>query len=213
MGCSSVRVANDANVAALGEMNYGAGRGTRDAVMITLGTGVGGGILSGGNLISGIHGAGGEIGHIKVSDPIDRRCGCGKSGCLEQYASATGIVALAKRRLENSSEKTALRSYDELTCKDVFDCAKAGDYAAIQIIDRRTNMLGKALAIVSCVCDPEVYIIGGGVARAGDMILDGVQKHFIEYAFPAASEARFCLATLGNDAGIYGAAELIRSGC
>ncbi len=204
-----VRVANDANAAALGEMYQGGGKGYRNVVLITLGTGVGGGVIVDGKLLTGVHGAGGEIGHIKVYDEGDSVCGCGKEGCLEQYASATGLVHCAKRALAQSESQTKLRSFDPLTCKDVFDCAKEGDAFACSLVDRMNRVLGRAMAGVSCVCDPEVFVIGGGVARAGRIILDGVARYFREYAFPAAEGTAFALAELGNDAGIYGCVHLI----
>lgn len=206
-----VRVVNDANAAALGEMSNGGGKGCKNLVLVTLGTGVGGGIIVDGKLVSGVHGAGGEIGHMKVAEPDDDICGCGKSGCLERYSSATGVVNRAKRLLADETISSAMRQYTPLTCKDVIDCAKAGDAAALQIVDTMTRMLGKALSIVCCVCDPEVVVIGGGVARAGQILTDGIRKHFEEYAFPATTETKFVLAELGNDAGIYGAVQMILS--
>lgn len=204
-----VRVVNDANAAALGEMSHGGGRGCQNLVLVTLGTGIGGGIVIDGKLISGVHGAGGEIGHIKVADPDDVMCGCGKSGCLERYSSATGVVTRAKRLLADETIESSMRQYDPLTCKDVIDCAKAGDAAALQIFDTMTRMLGKALASVCCVCDPEVVVIGGGVARAGDILTEAIRKYFEEYAFPPTLGTKFVLAELGNDAGIYGAVQTI----
>ena len=204
-----VKVVNDANAAALGEMSHGGGKGCNNMVLITLGTGVGGAVIVDGKLITGVHGAGGEIGHIKVAEPDDDICGCGKSGCLERYSSATGVVLRAKKLLEDETLASSMREFEPLTCKDVIDCAKAGDSAAMQIVELMTRMLGKALAIVSCVADPEVVVIGGGVSRAGSIITDGIHKHFLEYAFPATEETRFVLAELGNDAGIYGAVQMI----
>lgn len=204
-----VQAANDANAAALGEMHHGGGRGYRNVVLITLGTGVGGGVIVDGKLLTGVHGAGGEIGHIKVYDDCDSVCGCGKEGCLEQYASATGLVRTARQALARSESQTRLRAFDPLTCKDIFDCAKDGDEFACMLVDRMNRILGRAMASVSCVCDPEVFVIGGGVARAGRIILDGVARYFREYAFPAAEGTVFALAELGNDAGIYGCVHLI----
>lgn len=204
-----VKILNDANAAALGEMGHGSGKGCKNMVFVTLGTGVGGGIVVDGKLLAGVHGAGGEIGHIKVVEGSDRVCGCGKTGCLEQYASATGIVKSAKELLADPEVETALRQYDPLTCKDIFDCAAKGDKAAIQLADEMCRLLGKALASVSCVCDPEVIVVGGGVARAGQPLLDGIQKAFRQYAFPAAEDTAFALASLGNDAGICGGVQMI----
>lgn len=204
-----VKVVNDANAAALGEMWQGGGRGCDNVVFVTLGTGVGGGIIVGGKLLSGVHGAGGEIGHLKMNPVETEPCGCGKYGCLEQYASATGIVREAKRSLEESDAPSALREVENITAKAVFDCAKAGDGLALEVVEFFGETLGRALAIVSCVCDPEVFVIGGGVSAAGQVILDAVQKAFARHAFPSAEETRFELAALGNDAGICGAARLI----
>lgn len=204
-----VKIVNDANAAALGEMGAGGGKGHNNVVFVTLGTGVGGGIIVDGKLLDGVHGSGGEIGHIKVRDKEDAACGCGKHGCLEQYASATGIVRLAKKYLEESSASTELRSFKELTCKDIFDCAKQGDAVAVQLVEEVSGLLGMALAAISCVCDPEIIVIGGGVSKAGSIIIENVQRAFKRYAFPAAEETEFALAELGNDAGIYGGVHLI----
>ena len=204
-----VKVLNDANAAALGEMGHGSEKGCKNMVFVTLGTGVGGGIIVDGKLLGGVHGAGGEIGHIKVVDSSDRVCGCGKTGCLEQYASATGLVKSAKELLADPGVVTRLRKYENLTCKDIFDCAAAGDEAANRLTGEMYRLLGKALAIVSCVCDPEVIVVGGGVARAGQPLLEGIQREFRRYAFPACEDTGFALATLGNDAGICGGVQMI----
>ncbi|MBP5291143.1 MAG: ROK family glucokinase [Lachnospiraceae bacterium] len=200
----SVKVVNDANAAALGEMKFGGGRGHKNVVFVTLGTGVGGGIIVDGKLVTGVHGAGGEIGHMKVKSGEVTACGCGKKGCLEQYASATGIVRNTKLYLEQSSIDSSLRQFEALTCKNIFDCAKSGDIVAVNQVDEMTHMLGKALANIACVVDPEVFVIGGGVSRAGDIIIENVKKYFTLYAFPATEDVDFTLAKLGNDAGMYG---------
>lgn len=205
-----VKAVNDANAAALGEMWKGGGEGYENVVFVTIGTGVGGGIIIGGKLLSGVHGAGGEIGHIKVQAGEDQACGCGKHGCLEQYASATGVAREARRRLEGDAP-SALRGLEAVTAKEVFDCAKAGDALAMEVVNTFGEYMGKALACVSCVCDPDVFVIGGGVSAAGQIILDVVQAAFRRHAFPAAEDTRFALASLGNDAGICGAAKLILS--
>lgn len=205
-----VKIVNDANAAALGEMSQGGGKGARNVVFVTLGTGVGGGVIVDGRLLAGVHGAGGEIGHIKVRPGDCRVCGCGKTGCLEQYASATGLVHSARDLLADPTVTTALRACPELSCKAIFDCAKAGDAPALQLVDGMADLLGQALAAVSCVCDPEIIVVGGGVAKAGQMLLDRMAAAFRRYAFPAAEETRFALATLGNDAGIWGAVQMIR---
>ena len=210
MGCQ-VKAVNDANSAALGEMWQGGAKGHENVVFVTLGTGVGGGVIVGGRLIAGTHGAGGEIGHIKVNDRETEPCGCGKRGCLEQYASATGILREAKRRLAVDDASTKLRTFEPLTVKDIFDCAKAGDEMALSIVDFFAEHLGKALANISCVCDPEVFVIGGGISAAGQIILDKVEAVYRKHAFPASEETRFVLASLGNDAGICGCARLMLS--
>ena len=207
-----VKAVNDANAAALGELWQGGGRGCRNMVFVTLGTGVGGGVIVDGKLLSGVHGCGGEIGHMKIFADDPQACGCGKRGCLEQYASATGIVREAGRWLLVSDRPSALRSFGRLTAKDVLDCAKAGDELAAEVARTFADCLGRALATVSCVCDPEVFVLGGGVSKAGQYLLDLVQPAFARYAFPPAEETAFRLAELGNDAGIYGAAKLVFDG-
>lgn len=203
------KIVNDANGAALGEMGAGGGKGRKNVVFVTLGTGVGGGVIVDGKLLSGVHGAGGEIGHIKVKDSHDTPCGCGKSGCLEQFSSATGIVNETRKFLASSQEPSKLRDLPAITAKDIFDLAKAGDEVAEKQVEEMTRLLGKALAAVSCVCDPEVIVLGGGVSKAGSILTDKVGKWFREYAFPAAEGTEFALAQLGNDAGIYGGVQMI----
>ena len=204
-----VKVGNDANVAALGEMWKGGGEGTKNLIMATLGTGVGGGIIINGSIVGGVHGAGGEIGHMKVSETETETCGCGKRGCLEQYASATGIVRLTKQRLAADDAKTSLRSLPEVTAKDVFDAAKAGDAVAQELVEEVGRILGGALGSIAVVIDPEMFVIGGGVSRAGQILLDAVQKYFKERVFKSCQETKFVLASLGNDAGMYGCAKMI----
>ena len=205
----NVKVVNDANAAALGEMWHGGGKGHKDVVFITLGTGVGGGIIVDGKLLRGVHGAGGEVGHLKLEPNEPDQCGCGKHGCVEQYASATGIVRVAKQRLATGNEPSALRDIANITSKDVFDLAKAGDRLAREVVDYFGEALGRALANISCVCDPEIFVIGGGVSAAGGIILDQVKEGFLRHCFPATVETKFGLAKLGNDAGIYGCAKLV----
>ena len=204
-----VKVGNDANVAALGEMWKGGGQGCKNGVMVTLGTGVGGGVIINGSIIGGVHGAGGEIGHMKVSDTETDVCGCGKCGCLEQYASATGIVRLAKKRLAADDTATTLRDLPEVTAKDIFDAAKAGDSVSLELIETLGTILGGALAAIACVADPEMFVLGGGVSKAGQILLDVVQKHFKDRVFRACEDTKFVLASLGNDAGMYGCAKMI----
>lgn len=201
-----VKAGNDANVAALGEMWQGGGKGHSNLVMVTLGTGVGGGIILNGKMLFGVNGAGGEIGHICVDDSETETCGCGNKGCLEQYTSATGVVRLAERAMAASDKASVLREIPEVTAKDVFDAAKAGDDLAAEIVDTQARILGRALAQIACVVDPEIFVIGGGVSKAGAILTDSVQKYFVHYAFHACRSTSFALAQLGNDAGIYGAA-------
>ena len=204
-----VKVGNDANVAALGEMWKGGGMGCPDVVMVTLGTGVGGGIIVDGHIVAGFNGAGGEIGHITVNNDEIEPCNCGQYGCLEQYASATGIVRMAKRKLAKSNEDTVLRKYTTLTAKDIFDEAKAGDAVALALVDDLGEILGSTLSNMACVVNPEVFVIGGGVSKAGQILIDTIQKHYVETSFHACRETRFELASLGNDAGMYGCMRLV----
>jgi len=202
------RAANDANVAALGEMWKGGGLGFKSIIMVTLGTGVGGGIILNGKILTGANGAGGEIGHAHVEDNIEDPCNCGNCGCLEQVASATGIVRLARQELASCEDDSMLRS-GEVTAKTVFDAVKAGDELAMRVAERFGKYLGTALATYACVVDPEAFVIGGGVSKAGPVLLDYIQKYYRQYAFSPSKGAVFALATLGNDAGIYGAAKLV----
>ena len=203
-----VTAGNDANVAALGEFWKGGGKGCRNMVFVTLGTGVGGGIVIEGKLLHGAHGAGAEIGHMVLNRNETAVCGCGKRGCVEQYCSATGIVRLAKLALESSQEESALRRVNPLTCKDIFDAGKQGDQLALQVLDQYYAYMGEFLANVCCVVNPEVVVIGGGVSKAGNVLLDGLKPYFGKYVFHAASNVQFALASLGNDAGAYGAFKL-----
>lgn len=204
-----VSVGNDANVAALGEMWQGGAKGSRDVIMVTLGTGVGGGIIVDGKVVAGFNGAGGEIGHITVNSDEIEPCNCGQYGCLEQYTSATGIVRMAKRKLAKTSDETALRGYSELTAKDIFDEAKNGDAVASDLVDELGQILGSALSNMACVVNPEIIVIGGGVSKAGQILIDTIQRHFQETSFHACRDTRFELATLGNDAGIFGSMQMI----
>ena len=201
-----VKAGNDANMAALGEMWQGGGKGHRNIVMVTLGTGVGGGIIINGKMISGVNGAGGEIGHICVNDSETEKCGCGNTGCLEQYTSATGIVRSANILLNTTDKPSKLRTVQYISAKEIFDAAKDGDELAAALVENHGKVLGKALAQIACVVDPEIFVIGGGVSRAGDILVDTTKKYFLEYAFHACRTTQFALATLGNDAGIYGGA-------
>ena len=204
-----VKAGNDATVAALGECWKGGGKGCRNMVFATLGTGVGGGIVVEGQVLHGAHGSGAEIGHMVLNRDETIPCNCGKYGCVEQYCSATGIVRMAKEHLQSTDVPSALRNTPELTCKDVFDAGKAGDSLALEILDRYYRYLGEFLANVACVVNPEAIVLGGGVSKAGQPLLDGAKKYFDQNVFHAAKNVRFALAVLGNDAGAYGAFKLI----
>ncbi|GAA0797899.1 ROK family glucokinase [Faecalicatena orotica] len=205
-----VKAGNDANVAALGEMWQGGGKGCSNIVMITLGTGVGGGVIIDGHILAGYNGAAGEIGHLPMTDDETECCGCGKKGCLEQYASATGIVRMTKKYLDAHKDiDSSLRSIETFSAKDIFDAAKAKDEAAVVMVSELGRMLGKGLAQIACVVNPEAFVIGGGVAKAGDILLDAIREHYVEYAFHASRDTEFRLASLGNEAGIYGGVKLI----
>ncbi len=203
-----VKAGNDANVAALGECWKGGGEGAENMVLATLGTGIGGGIVCNGRLIAGAHGAGGEIGHIVVNKQETEPCSCGNFGCIEQYGSATGVVRLAKRYLASHDTDSTLRHLHSITCKDVFDACKAGDPAAAAIADQVYELMGQFVASVCAVMDPEVVVLGGGVSKAGQILVDGITPYFKKYAFHACHGTRIALATLGNDAGTYGAFKL-----
>ena len=204
-----VKAGNDANVAALGEMWQGGAKGYQDVVMVTLGTGVGGAIIIGGKVVAGAHGAGGEFGHMTMNPEETEICGCGRKGCLEQYGSATGVVRLARRALAVEHEDTVLNTIDTVTAKDVFDAYKDGDKVAADIVEKFAAILGGGLSRIACVVDPEIFVIGGGVSKAGQPLIDAVQKVFESEAYGACKGTKFALATLGNDAGIYGCVQMI----
>ncbi|MBE6977669.1 MAG: ROK family glucokinase [Ruminococcaceae bacterium] len=205
----AVKAGNDANVAALGEYWKGGGAGYTSMVMVTLGTGVGGGIVLDGKVLHGAHGSGGEIGHMVLRRGETEACGCGKRGCVEQYCSATGVVRLARRHLEAAQMDSCLRHRQNITAKDVFDAGKAGDGLALEILEDYYDHLGEFLADLCCVVDPEVVVLGGGVCKAGQMLLDGMTPYFHRHVFHAASGAKFAIARLGNDAGTYGTFKLV----
>lgn len=205
-----VKSDNDANVAALGEMWQGGGKGNEDIVMVTLGTGVGGGVVLGGKIVSGKHGLAGEIGHIHVRDEETEICNCGGAGCLEQVASATGIAREARRKMAINDMPSAMREYgDAITAKDVLDAAKAGDALALEVVETFSRYLGQVLAQLSLTVDPEMFVIGGGVSKAGQFMIDIVAKYYNYFTPMSKNKAAIGLAALGNDAGIYGAARLI----
>lgn len=205
-----VRGGNDANVAALGEMWQGGGKGYTDIVMVTLGTGVGGGVIIDEKIIAGKHGLAGEIGHIHIRDDETERCNCGGVGCVEQIASATGIAREARRKMAASSKPSAMREFgDDVTAKDVLDAAKAGDELALEVMEIVGHYLGLTLAQVALTVDPEIFVIGGGVSKAGRYLLDLVERHYAKFMVISDNRGVIGLAKLGNDAGIYGAARLV----
>ncbi|MDO5563608.1 MAG: ROK family glucokinase [Eubacteriales bacterium] len=206
-----VRVGNDANLAALGEIWKGAGEGAKNAIIITLGTGVGGGIVIDGKVLDGTMGVGGEIGHIHISDDVDYNCNCGSLGCLEQFCASPGILYKTKKKLQNTKENSTLRNYDisKLEVKDIFNEAKNGDSIATEIVDDMSKKLGLAISILTNIIDPEVFLIGGGISKAGDFLIDKVKKYRDEWATLRIEKTPIKVATLGNDAGMYGACKLI----
>ncbi len=201
---------NDANVAALGEYWKGGAQGYENMMMITLGTGVGSGIVIDGRLVHGAQGAAGEVGHMVINPAETEVTTSGNCGTVEQYCSATGVVLLAKRALA-AGGNSVLREKKNFTCKDVFDAAAEGDDLAAQVLEQVYNYLGLFLAAVCCTLNPEAVVLGGGVSRAGMPLLDGVRRYFDKYAFSAVKNVRFFLASLGNDAGAYGAFKLALS--
>ena len=208
LGGMRVEGGNDANVAALGEMWKGGGQGHKNLVAVTLGTGVGGGIIINGKIMTGATGSGGEIGHIHVEDEETEACGCGNHGCLEEYASATGITRLANRKLQESDKDSVLRQ-GKVSAKAVFDAVKEGDELAVEVAKKFGDYLGKGLAVIAGVVNPEIFVIGGGVSKAGDVLFDYIRPAFDKTVFHGCKDTQFALATLGNDAGIYGAAKMV----
>ena len=204
----TVRVGNDANVAALGEMWQGGAKGCKDVIVVTLGTGVGGGVIVDGKIVAGFNGAGGEIGHVTVNKEESEACGCGQYGCLEQYASATGITRLANRRLAKDDKASVLRE-GEVTAKAVWDAVKAGDELAVEVAEQFGAYLGKGLSVIAGVMNPQAFVIGGGVSKAGEILIDYLKPYYESNVFHGCKDVDFRLATLGNDAGIYGAAKLV----
>lgn len=205
-----VKAGNDANVAALGEAWQGGGKDYNDIVMITLGTGVGGGVIINGKILTGYNGGAGEIGHMHVDDNETDSCNCGRKGCLEQFTSATGVVRLAKRLMNNTDKETKMREFGEnITAKDVFDLAKEGDAGANEVVETMGTYLGTAMSHIAVVVNPQAFIIGGGVSKAGQFLIDAIKDKYRETCFAACGDAAVHLATLGNDAGMYGAAAMI----
>ncbi|MBR4670023.1 MAG: ROK family glucokinase [Butyrivibrio sp.] len=203
-----VKAGNDANVAALGEQWKGGGQGYPNMLLVTLGTGVGGGIINEGKILTGSRGSGGEIGHIHLVDDEPDACGCGNHGCFEQFASATGAVRIAKRVLAEYDDDSVLRG-GEFACKDIFDAAKKGDKIATICAEKYGYYLGKGIAAVATVVNPEIIVIGGGVSKAGEMLFDLLMPSFKKYVFSGCADAKFALAKLGNDAGVFGAAKML----
>jgi len=209
---TAVHVTNDANIAAVGEMWLGAAKGVNSAIMFTLGTGVGGGVIVNSEVINGCNGSGGEIGHLVAIPEGGALCGCGKTGCLETVTSATGIVRMTKELLATSDTGSSLRSVATVEAKDVFDAAKAGDELALVIVDKVGFYLGLVAANLAATTNPEVFIFGGGVAYAGEILLDAIRKYYEQFAFAGVKGTPFVLASLGNDAGIIGGASLATGG-
>ena len=204
-----VKADNDANVAALGEDWLGAGKEFDSIVMLTLGTGVGGGVVINNKIVQGFNGGAGEVGHITVNEDETEECGCGRKGCLEQYCSATGVVRLAKRYLETHGEPTKMRDFNPLACRDVFNVAKEGDEAAIEVVKQMSEYMGRGLGIIASVVNPQAFVIGGGVSKAGQYLIDNIEGYYRDNCFAPCSNAEVRLAELGNDAGIIGAAALV----
>lgn len=191
------RICNDANAAAMGEQWQGGGRGFGSILLVTLGTGVGAGVVQEGALLSGCHGAAGELGHICMDPHEPDLCSCGNRGCLEQYCSASGIVRLAR-----------MAGLGAITAKDVFQLAASGHEAAMTVVDKACDILGRGLAAACCTLDPDAIVLGGGVSKAGELLRSKVETAFQTYAFHACRGTEIRLAMLGNDAGIFGAAKL-----
>ena len=210
-GVDNVKVGNDANVAALGEQWKGGGRGFDSIVMVTLGTGVGGGIVINGKILTGSNGAGGEIGHLTVNPSETRKCGCGKKGCLEQYSSATGITRMSAELLEESDEPSSLRDYDvPITGLQLFKAYKENDKLACEIVEKFSSHLGLGLSHVATVVDPQAFVIGGGVSKNGQIVADVIKEQYEKNVGLLALKGKeFRLAELGNDAGMYGAVKMV----
>ena len=207
LGIDQVYVSNDANIAALGEQWKGSGKKYDTIVMVTLGTGIGGGIVLKGKIWNGTSGAGGEIGHMKV--PGDRLCNCGRRGCLERYTAAAGIVQNASELLMQSEADSVLRDVKKLSPSVVFDAAKAGDEIGMQAVEIFGDRMGFACANICNVINPQAVIIGGGISAAGQIVLDVIEKYFRPRLMTALEGTELSFAELGNDAGIYGAARMV----
>ncbi len=204
-----VHAGNDANMAALGEYWQGGSKEYADSMLITIGTGVGGGVILGGRPLYGCFGAAGEIGHLPIIDDETEHCNCGKIGCLEQRASATGIVRTAKRLLKSSQAESVLRNRTEITSKDIFEAAQAGDALAEEVVECIAQAIAKGLACAAGIIDPECFVIGGGVSAAGEYLREKIERYYQQLVFHPSKNTNIRLATLGNDAGMYGAAKLV----
>ena len=205
-----VYVENDANIAALGEQWKGAGKDYQSVALLTLGTGVGGGIILDGKIVSGFQGGGGEVGHLPVVRDAVRSCNCGKADCVELAGSATGVLNCAKQLLSETDEPSAMRDIENLSAKDVCDCCAAGDALAQKCIDRAADALGTALACIGCIVNPEAFLFGGGMAAAGDILLEPIGRVYNAKVFPPLRGTPILQATLGNEAGITGAVRLVQ---
>ena len=205
----NVAAGNDANVATLGELWMGGGKGYDSAVMFTLGTGVGGGVVINGKIVAGANGGAGEVGHITVEPNETVPCNCGKHGCLEQYSSANGIVRMGKVMLEQCDTPSKLREIENFNAKHICDLAREGEPMAASIVERCGEYLGRAMSYVSCTTDPDVYIVGGGMSRAGTIITNTALKYYRKYAFHVSTGTSIVIAELGNDAGMYGCVKMI----
>ena len=204
-----VRIGNDANIAALGEMWQGSGQGRRNLLLVTLGTGVGSGIVIDGKIVSGRHGIAGEIGHFMV-DPLEtEHCSCGGTGHLNQIASVPGILHYARKFLQEDKRPSVLREKEDFDGADLTDAAKEGDAIAMKTLDYCMGHLARGLAIAAHIIDPDIFLIGGGMAKAGQLLIDVIQKHYVTNHYLTKEETQIRLASLGNDAGIYGAAKMI----
>lgn len=205
-----IKVANDANAAAAGEMYKGIAKGYNNVVMFTLGTGVGGGIVIDDKLVEGVNGVAGEWGHIHVDDTHYFECACGKKGCLETVASATGIVKLAKYNLDKYHMRSPLRRFDSFSAKKVIDNAKNGDFISERTIEESMKYLAQAMANLTLIINPEIIVIGGGISHAGQYIIEKIEKYYYDLVEPFIAHTNFALASLGNEAGIYGCCYLIK---
>lgn len=209
MGGMRVQIGNDANVAALGEMWKGSAQGKHNILLVTLGTGVGSGIIIDGKIVNGLHGLAGEIGHFTIEPEETETCSCGGTGHLNQIASVFGVMHYAKRFLQEDSAYSVLREKKDFNCIDLTDAAKKGDAVALKTLNYCMGCLAKGLAVTAHVIDPDIFLIGGGMAKAGQLLIDIIEEHYLSnlYLMPERTEIK--LAALGNDAGIYGAAKMI----